>query len=206
MTNDDLIESLCNELHVKYGCHTAVLYGSRARGDWEATSDVDVIAFRDTGGPQRVASRWNGVFLDLFIHSTNDAADPGWIRINGGRVLFQRDGFGAQVLADIKALFDAGPDEVPVAELQVRRVWAEKMLERAGKADTEGNFRLHWLLSVLLEDYFAVRRQWYLGPKPSFSALSKANPTHYNVFDAALKPGASLDIVGKALEVAFEGV
>ena len=206
MTNNELIESLAEDLRLTYGCHTAILYGSRARDDWEATSDIDVIAFRDTGERQRVASRWNGVFLDLFVHSTNDEADPGWTRINGGRILFQRDGFGDKVLDDVKAMFDAGPEDVPSAELQVRKIWAEKMLERAAKGDVEGNFRLHWLLFILLEDYFAVRRNWYLGPKQSFRKLRETTETHFSIFETALKPGASLDAVREVIDVTFEGV
>jgi hypothetical protein len=177
-----------------------------AHVDWEAMSDIDVIAFRDTGDHQRVASRWNGVFLDLFVHSTNDEADPGWIRINGGRILFQKDGFGDKVLDDVKVMFDAGPEDVPNAELQVRKIWAEKMLDRAGKGDVEGNFRLHWLLFVLLEDYFAVRRNWYLGPKRSFRKLRETTESHFSIFETALKPGASLDAVREVIGVTFEGV
>ena len=206
MTNSELIESLAEDLRRTYGCHTAILYGSRARDDWEVTSDIDVIAFRDTGDHQRVASRWNGVFLDLFVHPTNDELDPSWIRINGGRVLFQKDRFGDKVLDDVKALFDAGPEEVPFSELQVRKIWAEKMLERAAKGDIEGNFRLHWLLFVLLEDYFAVRRSWYLGPKQSFRKLGETAGKHFSIFEAALKPGASLDAVRKVIGVTFEDV
>ena len=55
MTSSELIEVLCEDLRLTYGCHTAILYGSRARDDWEARSDIDVIALRDTGGRQRVA-------------------------------------------------------------------------------------------------------------------------------------------------------
>ncbi|MBB5508052.1 nucleotidyltransferase domain-containing protein [Paraburkholderia atlantica] len=206
MTNDELIESLAADLRLTYGCHTAILYGSRARDDWEATSDIDVIAFRNTGDRQRVASRWNGLFLDLFVHTSNDEADPSWIRINGGRVLFQQNGFGDKVLDGVKALFDAGPEDVPIPELEVRKIWAEKMLERAAKGDVEGNFRLHWLLFVLLEDYFAVRRNWYLGPKQSFRKLREINGQHFSIFETALKPGASLDAVREVIRMTFEGV
>jgi hypothetical protein len=206
MTNSELIDALCDDLRLTYGCHTAILYGSRSRDDWEVTSDIDVIAFRDAGGPERVASRWNGIFLDLFIHSTNDEADPGWMRINGGRVLFQKHGFGDKALATVKALFDAGPEKVPVEELRVRKLWAEKMLERAAKEDIEGNYRRHWLLFVLLEDYFAARGKWYLGPKQSIRTLSEAANMHFAVFEAALRPDASLAAVKDAIDVTFEDV
>jgi predicted nucleotidyltransferase len=206
MTNDELIETLCNDLRSVYGCHTAILYGSRARDDWDATSDIDVIAFRNVGDHQRVASRWNGVFLDLFVYSTNDKMDSSWIRINDGQVLFQANGFGDKVLDDVKKLCEEGPEHVPAPELRVRKNWAEKMLERAGKGDIEGNYRRHWLLFVLLEDYFAVRGQWYLGPKKSFRLLREANGAHFSVFETALKPDASLAEVQTAIDVTFEGI
>ncbi|WP_186308559.1 hypothetical protein [Paraburkholderia sp. BCC1885] len=87
-----------------------------------------------------------------------------------------------------------------------RKIWAEKMLERAAKGDVEGNFRLHWLLFILLEDYFAVRRNWYLGPKQSFRKLRETTETHFSIFETALKPGASLDAVREVIDVTFEGV
>jgi diadenosine tetraphosphate (Ap4A) HIT family hydrolase len=104
---------------IKAGIENA---GSRSRNDWEETSDIDVIAFRDTDSTERVAKRWNGVFLDLFIHPTDEKADPSWVRIQGGRVLFQRDRFGDRVLCTAKTLFEAGPEPVSTDELLVRKV------------------------------------------------------------------------------------
>ena len=44
----DLVHHLADEL----GLHTAILYGSHDRGDWDAASDIDVPAFRDGAGCQ----------------------------------------------------------------------------------------------------------------------------------------------------------
>jgi hypothetical protein len=52
-----------------------------------------------------VASRWNGVILDLFAHSTDDEPYPSWIGISGARVLFKADGITAKVLAGVRTLF-----------------------------------------------------------------------------------------------------
>ena len=206
MTNDELINAVCNELRSVYGCHTAILYGSRARDDWDEASDVDVIAFRNSGEQERVASRWNGVFLDLFIYPDMEQPDPSWIRITGGQILFQTDGYGDRVLDEVKRLFDEGPERVPVAELRVRKAWAQKMLERAAKQDIEGNYRMHWLLFVLLEDYFAVRDRWYLGPKKSLRLINDESEAEFRTFETAFAPGASIAEVQCAIDLVFEGI
>jgi predicted nucleotidyltransferase len=205
MTNAELLQKLTLDLQSVYGCHTAILYGSRARDDWDAASDIDVIAFRDHGESDRVAEKWNGAYLDLFIYKSDESPDPSWIRINDGRVLFQARGFGDQILETVQKLFADGPEPVPIDELRVRKVWAEKMLQRSEKGDAEGNYRRHWLLFMLLEDYFAVRGRWYLGPKKSLRSLRETNGAHFAAFETALRPDASIEDVQGAIDATFEG-
>jgi hypothetical protein len=204
MLNKDLLTKLSAELQTTYDCHTAILYGSRARDDWDAASDIDIMAFRDAGGPERVASQWNGLFLDLFVHATNDEADPSWIRIHAGRVLFQRGAFGDDVLTKVHAQYTAGPEQIPEAEISIRKAWAAKMLRRAAKGDAEGDYRRHWLLFSLLEDYFAARGRWYLGPKQALRTMEDMNAKHCEVFKMALKPEASLAAIEQAVAATFE--
>lgn len=66
------------------------------------------------------------------------------------------------------------------------------MLTRAEKGDPEGDYRRHWLLMVLLEDYFALRGQWYLGPKRSLALLQHEEPQDFAVLRQALEPSASI--------------
>lgn len=63
------------------------------------------------------------------------------------------------------------PIVLPESELEVRRVWYQKMLQRASDNDIEGLYRHQWLLHVLIEDYFAFRRKRYFGPKNGFQYL-----------------------------------
>ncbi|EEA00183.1 conserved hypothetical protein [Burkholderia sp. H160] len=204
MSDSHIFEALCAELQSTYQCHTAILYGSRARGDYDATSDVDVIAFRHTGGQLRIAAPWNGMFLDPFVHATDDEAEPGWIRIHGGQVLFQQGTFGDELLARVRTQYDAGPATISMTEIAFRKAWSEKMLRRAGKGDAEGDYRRHWLLFSLLEDYFAVRGLWYLGPKQALRALADMDRVHSEVFRRALSPGAPLGAIQEAVAATFE--
>ncbi|WP_233809956.1 nucleotidyltransferase domain-containing protein [Paraburkholderia sp. HP33-1] len=203
MSDSQIFEALCAELQSTYHCHTAILYGSRARGDYDATSDLDVIAFRHTGGQLRIAAPWNGMFLDLFVHATDDEAEPGWIRIHGGRVLFQQDTFGDQVLARVQAQYEAGPAAISMTEIAFRKAWSEKMLRRAGKGDAEGDYRRHWLLFSLLENYLEVRGLWYLGPKQALRTLADIDTAHSEVFKRALSPCAPLEAIQEAVAVTF---
>src|SRR5271166_666783 len=142
----ELLELLQRYLTEQFGCHTAILYGSRARGDWDAASDIDVIALRDAGEAGHVAHRWQNLFLDLFLYPTATTATPDWLRLHGGRVLFQRGSEGDNVLSAVEDMLAAGPERLSADDMRTRRLWAEKMLLRAEKGDPEGDYRRHWLL------------------------------------------------------------
>ena len=195
LLTSDLARHLADEL----GFHTAILYGSYVRGDWDVASDIDVVAFRDGAEPTHAAGRWRGMFLDLFVYPTDAEPTPDWLRIHGGRVLFQRDDEGDRVLAAVAALHEAGPPLLAADAARTRRLWLEKMLARAAKGDVEGDYRRHWLLSTLLEDYCALRRRWYLGPKQTLLALERENPDDLAVLGAAFEPGATLEAIGAAV-------
>ena len=95
-----LVEELCT----KHGCHTVILYGSRARGDFSEESDHDVLGVRADGPACRDARPWEGSFLDAFIYSEAalETLDDGMARLAGGKVLLERDGFGAELVASIQ--------------------------------------------------------------------------------------------------------
>jgi uncharacterized protein len=56
----------------------------------------------------------------------------------------------------------------------------------------EGNYRLNWLLTSSLEDYFALRDRWYPGSKKAFSLLEKEEPGIFSLFSAALEEPRNL--------------
>jgi hypothetical protein len=194
-----LLDLLCKYLQEDLGCHTTILYGSRARGDWDVASDIDVIAFRDAGEAVHVAHRWQEHFLDLFIFPTATKPDTTWLRVHGGRVLFQRAKHGDDVLAAVETMFTAGPEVLGAIEVQTRRLWSEKMLARVEKGDPEGDYRRHWLLMALLEDYFALRGQWYFGPKRSLALLKSNKPEDYVVLCRAFNPSAPIEDIRAAV-------
>lgn len=199
MDQQKLLDLLCKYLQEHLGCHTAILYGSLAWGDLDASSDIDVIAFHDGGEAAHVAHRWQNLFLDLFLYPTATKPEPDWLRVHGGKVLFQRGQGGDKILAAVATMFAAGPEALSVTDRQTRHLWSEKMLARAEKGDPEGNYRRHWLLMALLEDYFVLRGRWYLGPKRSLAFLKSEKPEDFAVLGRAFEPSASIEDIRVAV-------
>jgi hypothetical protein len=185
--------ALVAELVRAHRAHTIVLYGSRARGDWSEESDVDVVCLADVPATYRDARVWQGMYLDGFVHPTALADEPitdDHSKLIGGRVLLDERNLAHGWLARIAA-HDAEPiAPLPPTERDVRRVWARKMAARAQRGDVEGNYRYHWLLFQLLEDYYAMIGRRYLGPKRAFAELALRDPETLAAFERALVPGA----------------
>jgi hypothetical protein len=185
------------ELKTRHRCHTVILYGSRARGDATTASDYDLIGFRKAGAIVRDARKSGAVWLDAFVYPDTRLKLGDLLRVRGGRVMFQKAGFGDRFLARLEKLYTRGPKPLPPDEIAVKRAWPGKMLARIELRDPEGNYRRAMLLYVLLEDYFALRGLWYKGPKAALRWLQQNQPGMHALFAAALKPNASLSVISK---------
>mgnify|MGYP000874311321 FL=1 len=99
------IEHVILEVMAAHGCHTAILYGSWARGQAGPQSDVDVLYVRETGSAVRDARLVQGVRLDAFVYPEADLAAPGpsLLRALGGRVIHERLAFGTRLLSTLQA-------------------------------------------------------------------------------------------------------
>jgi predicted nucleotidyltransferase len=187
------VERLVREATAEHGCHTTILYGSYARGDATKESDVDVLCVREGGATVRDARVVDGVYLDAFVYPESAVAtpDPALLRILGGRVIVERDGFGTALLASVRAFHDRGPLALPDDERQALRVWSQKTLERA-RADhgLEGSYRRTQLVLQALEDYFALRNSWFLGSKWAFAWLAERDAAVHSSFERVLCDGA----------------
>lgn len=195
MKNDLLLQKIQNELIQKYECHTIIIYGSRARGDYTEASDYDIVALRKNGEMERDCRFIDGFYLDVFIYPEDIIKNPDnyLIRIKDGIVLCQKDNLGETLLQKIHSIFSAGPIQTPAWEKHEISNWIMKMFQRAKQHDIEGNFRRHWLLHDLLECYFKLRNLWYLGPKESFRWLKNNDLSTYITFDKALKKDAGYE-------------
>lgn len=186
-------QKLVEELR-KHGCHTVILYGSRARGDFTQASDWDVLGIRDGGELRRDARRWEGSWLDAFVYPAHLLEDPhdGLLDVRQGKVLLEEGSAARDLFAKLEARFAKGPTLLREDELRAIRAWHDKAIERIRLGGLQGDFRRGELVARLLEDYFLMRGHWYLGPKASFLALSKERPDLLSLFETALAESATL--------------
>lgn len=191
---DPFLDVIVGALVEQHGCHTVVLYGSRARGEENPQSDYDVLGFKDAGGKVSDCRCIDGRYLDAHLYPAGDVDGKAkdFRQLFKGRVLRERDGFGTRLLAQVDAVVAAGPEAVAADQLQLRRVWYEKTLKRIARGDAEGDLRRAMLLMNAIDDYFDFRRLWVWGPRLSFQWLRDNDAAAYAVFERALKPGADL--------------
>lgn len=197
VASDPYIALLIEILATEHRCHTILLYGSRALGTHAPHSDYDMLGIRSEGEDTRDARRIDGIFLDAFIRSEKMVQEKpqDFLHVRNGIVLRDSQGIGAKLLEEVDKILKLPPPEWPLAEIEARKTWCFKMLERirhAGPADVEAHYRRHWLLVDLLELYFVLRRRHYLGPKESFRWLAENDEMAHRAFAAALRPGAEV--------------
>lgn len=190
---DPILIEILDEMQNQFHCHTAILYGSRARGDHTPHSDYDIIALKNDSPNTSHTLKKGPFFVDAYIYSENFPQEnlKDFLRIRGAKVLFQKGNLGTKLIAQVEALYRKGPPQLAPDEIQQRKIWIEKTLIRAQRGDIEANFRLHWLLNDLLPIYFELRNLWYRGPKESFEWLRHKDFETYNLFENALRPQAS---------------
>jgi len=204
LASDPHLEPLIHILESEHGCHTVILYGSRALGTHSPHSDYDMLGIRAEGEDTRDARRIGGIFLDAFIRNEKAITEKpqDFLHVHGGVVLRDPYDMGTRLLAEVDKALREPPPEMPKAEIEARKTWCWKMLERfrhAGPNDIEAFYRQHWLLVDLLELYFVIRRRHYLGPKESFKWLLENDDSAHYAFAVALRPGASVDEIEKAV-------
>ena len=186
---DPRVLALASRVAGEHGAHTAILYGSHARGDATERSDVDLLLAREAGPAIRDARLVDGLYLDAFVYPETDLATASvdLLRLVGARVLRERDGWGTALLGRVQALFDRGPEPLAEDDRTMRRVWAQKTLGRIrDDLGPDGEYRRMHLLIQSLEDYFALRTLWFRGSKEAFAWLAAHDALMHTAFSNAM--------------------
>ncbi|GAB1484575.1 hypothetical protein MASR2M78_33930 [Treponema sp.] len=115
-----------------------------------------------------------------------DANLDEFLKIEDGRVLFQKADYGDLLLRRVSSRMAEGPAALSSEERQQRIHWLQRMAERALRDDDEGRYRHSWLLSELPQVYFELIRHFWLGPKRSLRLLEKIDPEFLALYRKAL--------------------
>jgi predicted nucleotidyltransferase len=134
MICDPNLEVITDELISKRGCHTVILYGSRARGEETATSDYDVLGIRESGDVFRDARPWRGSYLDIFVWPESKVVNPDetLVYLRQGVVLHEKGDIGTRFLARLAEIHKAGPKKLSTDEISARKLvrsWRAPALE-----------------------------------------------------------------------------
>lgn len=200
------IQRLALNVMTAHGCHTVILYGSRARGDATAQSDVDLMCVRDEGDTARDARIVDGLYLDAFVYpeSTFKTLEPSLLRLLGGVVIHERGKFGSGLLAQVQELHDRGPLPMREDERRALMLWSRKMLDRiAARPDVEGDYRRMYLLVRALEDYFGLRNIWYRGEKQALAWLRQHDAEAHALFARAGVAGAHGEAMSALVQMVY---
>jgi predicted nucleotidyltransferase len=181
---DPHLELIIETLKTEFKCHTALLYGSRARGLAGPVSDYDVVGVRKRGAKKRIAKKVNGIFWDLFVYSDKDLKklDTRHLTWRNAKVLFQKGQSGDRLVRRIQKLVKKPFKANPHHEIEITIAWAEKQIDRIAVGDVQGLFRRAELQSAAIEHYFQIRRKRFWGPKAGFQWLKKNDPTVFRLF------------------------
>ena len=188
---DKVLKSLTEELKEKHHCHTVLLYGSHARGNATEKSDFDLLGLVESGDFYRIGKDFEGVLLDAFIYSEEGLPPASeLLRLDSAKVLLDEKGLGKKLLEAVREEAKKPVQTLPGWEKELRKTWIKKMYDRSLLGDVEGNYRRHWLLFDLLENWFDLNGIRFQGSKRAFEFLKKNRPEVYLLFQEALKPGS----------------
>lgn len=186
------MHDILSYLAAQYDPVAIIVYGSFADGTSNLFSDFDALLITQDGQRRHDDRFVDCTQLDVFIHPLSDFQgeyDPAeFARIYGGQILLDKNGVAAALLDKVQSWVD-GRAKKTQEELRLDVSWCEKMLRRAERADAEGCFRRHWLLTDSLEIYTELRGWPYLGPKKALAQLEKKDKAVFALYETALTAG-----------------
>ena len=201
--NDKALCAIVEELQTTYHCHTIILYGSRARGDFKPTSDYDVAGITPTGDKKWIArfDKKHQVFHDIFIFPEKELATPNdaHLQMSDGIIIIDHHDIGKHLLEKLKNM-EKEPLSITDDEIQARKIWYQKMLARSEVGDLEGKYRHIWSIFTILEDYFAFKKLRYHGPKKAFQHLAEHDSDVLYLFEQALSNTSNIRSLQQLIE------
>lgn len=185
------MEKIMKYIFEKYDPSSIILYGSYANKTNNTNSDFDVLVISNTCQYIHDTSFVDDIQLDLFVYPKsyfkNSEIDfMSFVQIFDGKIVYDSDKIGMWLKKRVNDVISSIPYK-NYEENKAQIEWCEKMLARSLRKDSEGYYRLHWVLVDSLEIYFDICSLKYYGPKKSLSYMKKKIPFHMRCMPRYLK-------------------
>ena len=183
-----ITEKIQRYLMETYAPRAILLYGSFADGSYNENSDFDALVLSDREKTHD-CSVIAGTVLDVFVYPADyfqGEYDPEeFLQVFDGKILLDVDGTAARLQKRVRDTIANTPPKTQ-EELSQALAWCEKMLMRTQRADAEGDFRWHWLLTESLEIYCDLQGWYFFGPKKALRRMEQEDTESFQIYKEAL--------------------
>lgn len=198
MLNDEE-RKIIGYLDENYGCHTVLLYGSRALGTNRPDSDWDILAL-NRGHIREIAHTvLVGVGeINAYIYSQNMVAFNSrqtsplygemneFVRLRHAKVLAQELDWGTQIIRTANAIYQHGPLSLQESDLiHMYHYLGKTLLSAVTNETAEAGYRnisMHRLLFYSFRFYFSTRRLWIPSEKDGMEHIRVHDRDIYEQF------------------------
>jgi hypothetical protein len=177
------LEDLVGYLTEKYHPKAIILHGSRARGDALDESDYDLALITDMPDLIKPES-WNGCALDLDgVSPTEKILKAGQTPIWPCLVLIDDvDGLGERLAKRTHEAFEKGPLPLTREELENRRNFSNRLLQRIQGRGADPLVRFYYLGNFydrILRYWCEFNQKWTMSVYLLLSFIAKEDPAFY---------------------------
>lgn len=197
------LEKVLAILEEHFNFHAAILYGSRAVGEYRSDSDYDFLLIKNSGPRERKVFAVGDITLDVIVDNDVEVENAeNYIYLYEALIIKDENGAGRTHVEKVKNMLSMPPEAMGTNRKEQRKKQTFDALKYARIDNTVGNYRRHWTLMTLLPIYFEINQLWYLGDKHALNWLKQNKPELFALFEEAFDPSATLNKIEKlALEV-----
>lgn len=183
--NKEIIQYIKN----KYQPLGLIVYGSFANGTNNLNSDFDALVISSQNIECHDHSYVQGIELDVFVYPQSKLIDMSiddFIQIFDGVIIMDTADMMKKLKEIVNEYIQSYP-KISQSDNEHSIEWCKKMLKRVQRNDTEGYYRLYWLLTESLRIYDEINGLFYFGPKKAIQQMQQQDSLSAQIYDEALK-------------------